>query len=705
MGKLLEELKRRKVFRIAGVYAVVGWVLAQIAEFAVDTFAAPQWVQQMFVVFLLLGFPLAIILAWAYEITPAGVKTDFIAQSVPTTTSNTDRKLIYATFALVLLVAGIQLSNQFLSDNDISSNRSAESVRASINTNTSVVRSSINLNHLLVQGFGGLRTVFDITPDGSFLAYANAVEGYWMLRNLATQETRVLEGAGNGKAKFSPNGQMMLLSSGTTGDIGVQSVQGGPIRPLPIEGTLSAMWLTDEQIIYQHADGDPRILSLEDRTETSIPGLNVAVEPGFIGAYTFNPLPSGSAFLYKEYPSSAQAGGSIIQAYDLKSESKTLITDDGYFPQYVNSGHVLFLREGDLWAVPFDAGSVRVTGGEARVIEGVSQVSPFWGAYSVSDFGRLVYLKGIPDLSEFPALAWTDLQGNSETIPIQSGNYTNPRLSPDGEKVALTRIENGDVSNVWVYELGPNILGKRTFSDSASRAIWSADSKELFYHNSSSLRGDIWRINADGTGQQELVFNGLGRAQHVVTGEGRLLIIEGPGNASDISSLRLSDDVWVRESVLESDYDLSAPSVSPDGRWLVYVSAETGQPEVYVRPYPNVDDARWQVSSQGGRDPVWSPTGDGLFYYNLATSTVLRSELPISGQAEEFNFEEAVPVTQIDRNALDDIGAYSISADGKRVLHFLIAEDAAATASGLASFELVENWFEELRRLAPAYPQ
>lgn len=700
MGKLLEELKRRKVFRIAGVYAVVGWVLAQIAEFAVDTFSAPQWVQQMFVVFLLLGFPLAIILAWAYEITPAGVKPDFTAQSAPTTTSNTDRKLIYATFALVLLVAGIQLSNQFLSDNDISANRSTES--ASFNTTTSVIRSSINLNHPLPRVFGGLRTVFDITADGSFLAYAKAAEGYWMLRNLATQETRVLEGTGNGKAKFSPSGQMMLLASGTTGDIGVQSVQGGPIRPLPIEGTLSAIWLNDEQIIYQHADGDPRILSLEDRTEISIPGLNVAGAGAFAGAYVFNSLPSGSAFLYKEYPPSAQARESTIQAYDLKNERKILITDDGFFPQYVNSGHVLFLRNGDLWAVPFDADSLRVTGGEARVIVGVDQVSQFWGAYSVSDSGRLVYLKGVSDLFEFPALAWTDLQGNSETIPIQSGNYTNPRLSPDGEKVALTRIENGDVSNVWVYELGPNILGKRTFSDSASRAIWSADSNKLFYHNSTSLRGDIWRINADGTGQQELVFNGLGRAQHVVTGEGRLLIIEGPGNASDISSLRLSDDVWVRESVLESDYDLSAPSVSPDGRWLVYVSAETGQPEVYVRPYPNVNERRWQVSSQGGRDPVWSPAGDGLFYYNLATSTVLRSELPISSQGEEFNFEQAVPITQIDRNAADDIGAYSISTDGKRVLHFMFAEDAYTAESEFASFELVENWFLELQELAPA---
>ena len=114
MGTLFDELKRRKVFRIAGVYAVVGWVLAQVAAFAVETFAAPQWVQQIFVVFLILGFPLAILLAWAYEVTPEGIRADAGIATQAQIPASQSQRLIYATFGLVLLVAVFQIADRFV---------------------------------------------------------------------------------------------------------------------------------------------------------------------------------------------------------------------------------------------------------------------------------------------------------------------------------------------------------------------------------------------------------------------------------------------------------------------------------------------------------------------------------------------------------------------------------------------------------------
>ena len=107
MGNLFQEFKRRKVFRVAAVYAIVAWLIIQVAGEILPTFDAPQWVNQTLVLFLILGFPLALVLAWALEMTPEGIKADAVAQPLQTTVQSTDRKLIYAILGLVLLVAGI----------------------------------------------------------------------------------------------------------------------------------------------------------------------------------------------------------------------------------------------------------------------------------------------------------------------------------------------------------------------------------------------------------------------------------------------------------------------------------------------------------------------------------------------------------------------------------------------------------------------
>ena len=127
MAKLLDELKRRKVFRVAAVYAVVAWVLIQVADVVLPTFGAPEWVSQTIIFLFTLGFVPTLIAAWAYEITPEGIKPDIATQSLPTTASSTDRKLIYATFGLVLLVAGFQLSDRIITGSALSTGSPAES--------------------------------------------------------------------------------------------------------------------------------------------------------------------------------------------------------------------------------------------------------------------------------------------------------------------------------------------------------------------------------------------------------------------------------------------------------------------------------------------------------------------------------------------------------------------------------------------------
>lgn len=711
MGSLFEELKRRNVFKVGAAYAVIAFVLAQVAQLALETFGTPDWVLQTIVLLLGLGFPIALVLAWAYELTPGGIKSDAAVQPAQTSTNSTDRKLIYAILGLVLLVAGIQLSNQFLSDNNIPVNRSAESAR--VTTNPAVMRASIILN----QSFPGLGpivgpiggTLLELAPDGSSLAYAVIDQGYWMLRNLATQRTQVLEETiRNGKAKFSPNSQNLLLASATPPAVGVLSVQGGSFQPLPIENALTATWLSDEHVIYQHVDGDTRIFSLENRTEDIIPSLDVAD-----GYYVFNSLPSGTAFLYRQEFSADRLGRSIIQAYDLNSQSKTLVTSDGYLPQYVNSGHVLFLREGDLWAVPFDADSLSITGAEARVLEGVyGQSDIAWGAYSVSDAGRLVYLPGSEVVDDQTFLYWADRLGNRTELPLPAGHYSEPRLSPDEELLALTVFQADGSTDIWIYDFSRGTFGPRTFAGNARNPVWTLDGSRLVYQLTSSLagglsRGELWIMNADGTGQAERILDEEAKALSFSAIDEKLIYITGGGAAPiRLNTLTFSDDAWISAPLMNENFNTPAASVSPDGRWIAYASVESGITQIYVRPYPDLDSGKWQISTGelGNREPSWGPNGNELFFLRL-DGTLMHTEMTVEGDSFSPGIVEPL-ITKLEFVILTSPN-YFVSNDGERFLHFQATEREFDTGLDQDHTELIvlENFFEELRRLAPPYQQ
>ncbi|MBL4821871.1 MAG: PD40 domain-containing protein [Gammaproteobacteria bacterium] len=707
MGKLYEELKKRKVFRVAAIYAVVAWVLIQVSDVVLPTFGAPEWVNQTIIFLFILGFIPTLIAAWAYELTPDGIKADTAALSLPTTASNTDRKLIYATFGLVLLVAGFQLSDRFLSNNIILVNRSAES--ANVTTNPAIMRSSIILNQPLNRSSLASRTLLDIAPDGSSLAFANIEDEHWMLRNLDTQETQVLVGTRNGKANFSPDSQKLLLLSTGPRAVGVRPVEGGSFQLLPIENTLSATWLSNEHVIYQHTDGDTRMLSIVDGTEDIIPGVDAAGD----GYYVFNSLPSGSAFLYRQTQSTNQLNQSIIQAYDLNSQSKTVVTSDGYLPQYVNSGHVLFLREGDLWAVPFDAASLRVTGAEARVLEGVdSQRMAGWGAYSVSDSGRLVYLPGSEVIEDQRTLYWADRLGNREKIPLRAGNYSEPRLSPDGKLLAVASFQVDDSSDIWVYNFSSEAFVPITFLGNARNPVWTPDGARLVFQLNSSVlgirpRGELWIINANGTGQAELILDADAMADSLSPIDEKLFYRIDDLGAGNINTLTFTDDAWVSAPLIENDNNTLGARVSPDGRWIAYGSNESGTVQIYVQPYPNLDGGKWQVSTekQGSREPSWGPNGDEIFFLRL-DGTLMHAKLTIDGDRFSFGVVEPL-VTDLEMYSRNTTPNYLVSNDGERFLHFYSGIDEPDTGLDQDHTELVviSSFFEKLKQLAPPDPQ
>jgi len=709
MGNLLQEIKRRKVFRVAAIYAVVAWVLIQVADTIAPLMNLPDSAPRLVLFLLIILFPIALFLAWAYEVSPEGSKADLSAQPASPSSNNTDRKLIYATFALVLLVAAIQLSDRFLTGDNNSATRSSSATSAT--TNTSVMRASLILSQPLERISTGLRTVLDIAPDGSAMVYQDLQTGDWWLRNLATSESQLLlSNAGTSRAQFSPDSQELMLFIGSTSETNLYSSRGGSPRPLPFATVRPPSWLSNEEIIYQHINDsdEARIYSLADGTEELISGFDVTSMAGLFVVH-----PSETAFLYSSDPVAGSLSSREIHAFSLNDESTSLVTNDGHSPQFASSGHVLFMRDGDLWAVPFDSNSLAVTGVETKVLEGVDSTTTRT-SYSISETGRLVYLPGTEYNVDQTKLYWADRMGNREEISLPPGNYNEPRLSPDGALLAIVSYQADGARDIWVHNLSRGTFNPVTFTGNARNPVWTPDGSQLVYQLSSdpqrsSPRGELWIMNADGTGQAERLLDASVKADAFSPIDGKLFCMiggAGSGTPVNLDSLAFSDGAWVSEPLFRAQRNIFGARVSPDGRWIAYGSAEFGPIQIYVQPYPNLDGGRWQISTGeiGHREPSWGPNGDELFFLRL-DGTLMRTEITIQGNSLSSDIAEPL-VTDLEYNSATTPN-YLMSNDGERFLHFYDPDEELDTGIDQDHAELVviENFTEELKRLAPTFSQ
>lgn len=695
MSKLLDELKRRKVFRVAAVYAVVAWVLIQVADTVLPALQMPQWTVSFVTVLFILGLLPTLIAAWAYEITPEGVKSDSASQASAQIPAPQNQNLIYAMLVLLIIAVGFQISDRFLFDGS----QAVPEVPTATNTSaSSVMRSSINLNHPLPRSQVGIATQLVLNADGSGLYYSryNEADNQIWHRNLITGESRLFfDRVGSGYMQFSPDEQRLLMNG--TDEYFIASLQGGGSQSIPLtkRNGPAGGWLNDEEILYPTLGGSIGRKSLTGNLDEILTDASASTQRS---PYR---LPGGQAFLYVD----DDLTYSQIKVYDLRSgESKPLI-DNAYMPRYAPSGHLVFIRDGDLWAAPFDLGSLDIVGGQARVVEGIdSQPNVRAASYAYSQFGRLVYLPGREYIPNQQGLTWIDRAGNTEDIPLPAGEYQQPELSPDGQAIALAVMQEGGSSDIWVYDLNRQTLGRRTFSGNALRPTWSPDGRQLFYQENAQ---GIWSINADGSGQpQQINSTTTARPASFSNTDGNLLYLEGPlGNAS-IKALSYIDSSWISSPLISTEgVNAWGAVVSPNGRWVAYVSNESGSAEIYVRPYPEVDSGKWQISTNGGREPQWGATGDELFYLQQTGTLGALFSVEID---DTNSFSPGTPRQLIE--GIYILGNYppnfDVTNDGEKFLIYSALVDEVG-ANGLSDVELVvvENWFEELKRLAPPDPQ
>ena len=376
------------------------------------------------------------------------------------------------------------------------------------------------------------------------------------------------------------------------------------------------------------------------------------------------------------------------------------IIEQGFHAHYVPTGHIVYLLGGNLMAVPFDAGRLEVTGPAVPVVEGVrGRTTQGEFGFAVSPTGFLVYAPGSVVENAKRMLVWVDRKGREEPLGAPLRSYAYARLSPDGARVALDiRDQENDI---WTWDLARQTLTRLTFNPGADGGpVWTPDSLRIvFWSDRGGTSNNLHWVAADGTGQPERLTEGP-NAQ-VPTGvlpDGKRLIFyeTDPKTNNDLQMLTLDGDRRAAPLV-RTQYSEMNGQVSPDARWLAYQSNESGQDEVYVRPFPNVEGGRWQASTGGGIKPLWARNGRELFYLSGSGSVRLMSVPVQSGTS----FSAGTPQVLFEGKYFSGNAGrtYDVSPDGQR---FLMIKDAAATTSSAPSqFVVVLNWFEELKRLAP----
>jgi eukaryotic-like serine/threonine-protein kinase len=416
-------------------------------------------------------------------------------------------------------------------------------------------------------------------------------------------------------------------------------------------------------------------------------------------------LPGGRALLMTTMASSM---GTVarVEWLSLDTGKRKVLVQDGADARYLPSGHLVFVRKGVLMAVPFDLARLETTGQAVAVVphllQALNSLMPDMnsgsGQYTVSISGALVWATG--DIVQNPPsqFYWVDRRGHAEPwTAFGARTMGGIRISPNGRRVAGTSV--GLDRALLVYDSQRNTVTRLTPEGAQGwfhPPFWTPDGSHVVFSWWKANHPNIWQMATDGSGRMEqLTSSETVQRANSLSRDGKFLafVEDGQETASDIKVLRMSDRQVSPFAVSKASEVL--PEFSPDGRWLAYVSNESGRNEVYVRSFP--DRTRTlQVSTEGGTSPVWSPDGRELFYWDIAFKKLMRVAVSqgqnLSAGAPSVLFEFAAARSGFMR-------IYDIAPDGQR---FLIQKWQDPRPAVVTEFNLNRNWSSDLNRLSQA---
>ena len=381
---------------------------------------------------------------------------------------------------------------------------------------------------------------------------------------------------------------------------------------------------------------------------------------------------------------------------NLRTGEQKVLVVGGSHPRYVPTGHIVYGVAGTLRAVGFDLRRLEVRSDPVPVLQRVVTKGGGAANFSVAHDGSLVYLAGDVQSGAERVLVWVDRQGREEPINAPPRAYSYPRISPDGTKVAVDIRDREN--DIWIWDLARATLTRLTFDPDLDRfPVWTPDGRRIAFSSMRAGASNLFWQAADGTGPVERLTESANEQNPTSFSPAGtpLVFYEVTSSTSrDIAVLPLEGERRATPLVQTTFEDRDA-DVSPDGRWVAYGSNESGQFEVYVRPFPEVDGGRWQVSTGGGTRPLWARSGRELFY--LVESGRMMA-VPIRPGP---TFAAGKPQVVFEGPYVGGGGrSYDVSANGQR---FLMIKDASATSDTSTPPQLiiVQNWLEELKRLVP----
>ena len=551
-----------------------------------------------------------------------------------------------------------------------------------------------------------------ISPDGRRLAFmARGPGGKEQLatRLLDRAQTTLLPGTENvADPFFSPDGQWIgFFAEGKMKKI---SVQGGAAVTLSNAlDARGASWGEDGSIVVA-------LRGLPDGGLSRVPEAGgtpqTITKPGDKGETTHRwpqILPGGRAVLFTGHTLIGAFDDASIEVLSLQTGQWKVVQRGGYFGRYLPSGHLVYLRQGTLFAVGFDLDRLEVRGTPVPLLEDIAGNAALGGGqYDVARNGTLVYLSGKSSTASWP-IVWMDGTGKTQPLLATPGPYFSPRFSPDGKLLALAVGTLGS-ANIQVFDWQRDTMTRLTFTQTNVFPVWTLDGKHIVFLSYSPGSYSLRWIRADGVGETRLLLEGKRerRGYSFFPDGKRLAFAELVDTGFDLWTLPLdvSDPEDPKpgrpELFLGTPFNEQEPAFSPDGRWIAYTSNESGRNEVYVRPFPGGAPSRsgkWQISTGGGAHPIWSRNGGELFYESPDEHIMSAA---YTAKADSFAADKPRPWSNA--QIFGPVPARwnaDLAPDGKRFA-VLPRPEATSEQKGSVHVTVLLNFFDELRRRVPA---
>ena len=547
----------------------------------------------------------------------------------------------------------------------------------------------------------GNTTDLAITPDGSRIVYSGNNGTQLFVRALdAIEPVAIVKGAPLDPF-ISPDGQWVGFLDGVTALKKVAIAGGPPVMLATVDGSSrGASWAADNTIIFATANvstglqqvpdggGTPTVLTRPDRARGESDHLWPEI------------LPDGRNVLFTITALTGGSGPSQVAILDRRTGTRKTLIRGGSHAHYVKSGYLVYeaTGTGTLQAIAFDPIRLETRGAAVPVVPDVLTTSSGGVDAAIADDGTLAYAGGTA--ANVRQLVWVDRQDHEAAVSAPPRAYIYPRLSPDGTRLALWAGDQE--SDIWLWDLSRLTFTRVTFDPAPDLyPVWTPDSRRLIFSSDRAGTRNLFWQAANGTGTVERLTEGP-NLQHAVatTSDGSQLIFTETAPQTGEDVVQVSVDATHRVvALVRTPFSERNGIVSPDGRWLAYEANDSGQFDVYVRPYPGVNDGRWQVSTTGGSRPLWGPKGQELFYVSPGGAIMSL------GVQRASTWTATTPTEIVKASYFTTSGAYlgrtyDVSPDGRR---FLMIKNGGSDQAGASSASLivVQNWGEELKRLVP----